>query len=562
MNNSSNNKSHNHTDGRVFKKSIHLISQTVLIGLISQNIYHWVGKNFLVPGIGFLAGILVFIGLVALMAKPLYRIIDNPPFNVSNLIFIALATALGTFIPQQTDAAVPGLIGFLQLNDIFHSWWYVSFFALMAGGLVKISSKKKFNLENIGFHLAHLSPILVLCGFWADHFLGFKGIIKLEEGQQKSTVLLYNGQSGEIYDSTELGFSIRLDHFEFENHEPDYRIQLWKRDTTGRAVMVSHGEVNDPKPSKMVASLPLEPGKIHRIYGSDMRFRLSEFYPDFEFEYEYPTNIDTITAKDPGIMIDLKTMDGDAFVQLRANVAGRNKLADMVNLGAWLEFYWDLPDSLNNRLSSAIQTGFTKQNRIIFDGKNQKIYFLIHGKITEKALKTNEFHAMSENGNIGFSVRHLMPDVAYMKATPATKSQELKNPVAKVEVWKKGGSAQNAFLYPTQSAGKGGSFIVPGTLYFLAMESIKDKETKYYKSEVSVVGEDGQIVKQSPIKVNEPMLYKGFRFYQNDYDPQNPNYSGIGVSQEPGLMVIYMGFFLLVAGVAHMFYVKKVNNHA
>ncbi|MCB0621262.1 MAG: hypothetical protein KDC41_21700 [Saprospiraceae bacterium] len=62
------------------------------------------------------------------------------------------------------------------------------------------------------------------------------------------------------------------------------------------------------------------------------------------------------------------------------------------------------------------------------------------------------------------------------------------------------------------------------------------------------------MLKTQSIKVNEPMLYSGYRFYQSDYDPENPNYSGIGISHEPGLFVIYLGFVALVLGCGLLFY--------
>ncbi|MCF8246993.1 MAG: cytochrome c biogenesis protein ResB [Saprospiraceae bacterium] len=550
------------SDWQAIKNAALLLLLVVLAGILSQNIYGWISHKYLAHWLGLLAGVVVFVGALAMFGKSLFKIVDTPPFNVTNLIAIAFATALGTFIPQQSDnlnlSFTDKLVGFLHLDDLFHSWWYVSFFILLAVGLVKASARKKIDVQHVGFHLAHLSPILILFGFWVDYFLGFRGIIKLEEGQQANTVQIYKGNTGFYSDSTVLDFSIRLDEFDFEKYQPDYRIQLWKRDTLGHAVEASHGGSNDPKPPKIVASLPLEKGKIHRIYGTDMYFRMAEFYPDFEFDYEYPTQTDTIAANDPGILIDLKTSEGDAFVQLRTNKPGKNKLGDVVNLGASLEFFWELPNELKNEIESKkVNAELAKENRIIFEGKNKKIYFVTNGLISVEPLKTKSFYATKEGDSIGFSVRFLMPAVGYLKSLPSSKSEELKRPVAKIEAWKSGGPAQISFIYPSSLQDKTAMYMVPGTVHFIALESLKDKETKYFKSELSVVNKAGEIVKKQSLKVNEPMLYDGYRFYQSDYDPAKPTYSGIGVSHEPGLMVIYLGFFLLVAGVAHMFYLRR-----
>ena len=91
----------------------------------------------------------------------------------------------------------------------------------------------------------------------------------------------------------------------------------------------------------------------------------------------------------------------------------------------------------------------------------------------------------------------------------------------------------------------------------MILESFKDMETKFWKSDLSVLDKEGNVVKSQVIEVNEPLLYGGYRFYQTDYDPDRPNYSGVGVSREPGLYVIYFGFYCLVIGIFMMLYWKQ-----
>ena len=93
-------------------------------------------------------------------------------------------------------------------------------------------------------------------------------------------------------------------------------------------------------------------------------------------------------------------------------------------------------------------------------------------------------------------------------------------------------------------------------------EQIKDQETKFWRSDLSILDKNGSQLKTQSIKVNEPLLYKGYRFYQTDYDPNNPNYSGIGVSYTPGLSVIYFGFIILVIGIFLLFYVRYQHSRS
>ncbi len=126
--------------------------------------------------------------------------------------------------------------------------------------------------------------------------------------------------------------------------------------------------------------------------------------------------------------------------------------------------------------------------------------------------------------------------------------------MAKVEVWETDwANTEEAYLYPGGSR-RGGAYLIPENDYFLALESLKDREMEYYKSELSVVDTEGKVRKSETVVVNEPMYFGGYRFYQTDYDPNNPNYSGIGISREPGLSVIYFGFAVLAAGCFLLFY--------
>lgn len=78
---------------------------------------------------------------------------------------------------------------------------------------------------------------------------------------------------------------------------------------------------------------------------------------------------------------------------------------------------------------------------------------------------------------------------------------------------------------------------------------------KDYKSILRVV-DGGKTVMTKTIEVNDPMKYKGFVFYQSSYDPEGGKYTGLQVTKNPGLAVVYTGFILLCVGVVFIFYVK------
>jgi uncharacterized Tic20 family protein len=78
---------------------------------------------------------------------------------------------------------------------------------------------------------------------------------------------------------------------------------------------------------------------------------------------------------------------------------------------------------------------------------------------------------------------------------------------------------------------------------------------KDYKSILRVV-DGGKTVMTKTIEVNDPLKYKGYVFYQSSYDPEGERYTGLQVTRNPGLAVVYTGFILLCVGVVFIFYVK------
>ncbi len=80
-------------------------------------------------------------------------------------------------------------------------------------------------------------------------------------------------------------------------------------------------------------------------------------------------------------------------------------------------------------------------------------------------------------------------------------------------------------------------------------------EIKDYKSILRVV-ENGKTMTTKTIEVNNPLKYKGFVLYQSSYDPEGERYTGLQVTRNPGLIVVYTGFILLCLGIVFIFYVK------
>ena len=61
------------------------------------------------------------------------------------------------------------------------------------------------------------------------------------------------------------------------------------------------------------------------------------------------------------------------------------------------------------------------------------------------------------------------------------------------------------------------------------------------------------------IRVNDYFKYKGYRFFQTDARAEDPSYSGIGVVYDPGIPLVLIGMYTIIAGAVIAFLVKPLK---
>lgn len=66
------------------------------------------------------------------------------------------------------------------------------------------------------------------------------------------------------------------------------------------------------------------------------------------------------------------------------------------------------------------------------------------------------------------------------------------------------------------------------------------------------VGVDGRRAVTGEVRVNQPLSYRGYSFFQANYDPKNPRYSGILVVRDPGLLLVYAGLLASLLGIVRV----------
>jgi hypothetical protein len=80
---------------------------------------------------------------------------------------------------------------------------------------------------------------------------------------------------------------------------------------------------------------------------------------------------------------------------------------------------------------------------------------------------------------------------------------------------------------------------------------------KQYISRLGIV-EDGAQVAEVLVKVNHPLHYGGYHFYQHTFGEQGGRYTVLSVVSDSGLAAVYCGFVLLCGGTFWQFWGRPV----
>ncbi len=102
----------------------------------------------------------------------------------------------------------------------------------------------------------------------------------------------------------------------------------------------------------------------------------------------------------------------------------------------------------------------------------------------------------------------------------------------------------------------------PFLLYYeLPHKPVEQRQVKDWRSTLEVV-QDGQVVLEKTIEVNDPLRYAGYTFFQSGYNPNDPTWTSLQVVKDPGVPVVYTGFILMVIGLCVLFCVEPLLDRA
>jgi len=81
------------------------------------------------------------------------------------------------------------------------------------------------------------------------------------------------------------------------------------------------------------------------------------------------------------------------------------------------------------------------------------------------------------------------------------------------------------------------------------------RRPKDFISKVTLI-KDGEELWKHDIRVNYPLRFEGYAFFQSTYDQDHLSWTGLQVVKDPGVPLVYAGFLLLILGLIKRFYIK------
>ena len=144
-----------------------------------------------------------------------------------------------------------------------------------------------------------------------------------------------------------------------------------------------------------------------------------------------------------------------------------------------------------------------------------------------------------------------------------SRSTEMNNPALQVQIVHR--AATNTLwafaLHPGFNMHSGGEKMLVDVRYTIPHPTgANGGQVKDWKSTLQIL-EDGVVVKEKTIEVNSPLSYKGYTFYQSGYNPKDPKWTSLQVVRDPGVPLVYAGFFFLIVGLTMVFYLYPHGRH-
>ena len=446
--------------------------------------------------------------------KKIYRYLASADAAVVVLGALLVMTVIGTIVLQGVDeptfrSRYPNmgeLLVALHFNDIFHSYPFMLLLWVLAiTSLITVYRRRKSfkKWRHAGLLISHISVLLILLGGFVGSLSAKKGMIHLVVSQS-ANAFETDPKPNKPSEVVPLNFALRLDKFELDHYEPEFKFYTFQQGAEGfEMVSAEEPEVGEhagspPKGSAVTVTVLKAYKSIKAVQVGEGKHTLR--MPDGKM---VPVTMGQTVKLPSGDSMTVQKFLPDFVIDMESHQASTRSEAP------------------NN---PALVVSVAKA------GAEPRTSYLFGRADIRK-------NAHPDESGVIYSYRP--GEMAYQDQEGGEP-----NPAVEVEIKGADGKVDKTLLF-----GKNPRAIDLGGGRLLVYKE-KPEMIKNYRSTLTVL-RDGHELMTQEIKVNHPMYFEGFAFYQANYDPNNPLYSGIEVVRDPGLPIVNFGLWTLMLGVFH-----------
>ena len=642
-------------DKTPYRKQFAVLAGLSLLAAAAQWLLN--GPMATVPQAGIMVAAVAVIGVGVgawRWGDALYHYLASARSAVLILTTTAIMTGVGTVVLQGISEAeftsrygsFSGPLLLLGFDDVFHSYPFMLLLVLLGlTSTITVIRRRRTLLRwrHFGLLLTHLSVVALLIGAAIGAALGSKGMLHLEVGRSANSYVPDVKADEPRRPPVELGFDVRLDNFQLDNYEAEFKVYTYERDAAGEHKVVSAedpaagAKVGTPEPGTDVkvivkrvfkraqqtstwvsAQTPAEkaarPGPAARVAMVQGGSRIANGWlrdservmrdPKGRFELRLEK-----TTPGAEALATLAKVGGKAAYEISAGSetvgvrpGNSYELADgrVVQVQEFLaDFVYDnargaaLSRSDNPRNPALVvqvtdlrQTPPSRQTKYLFakaemrdmmqrseHGKTDLVFqfnadaqhvdrsvvvvvdkaeriIVEDGKVVgrEPMAWGKPFAPAAKDAELTLTVFEPVP-AAVHRATWQESASGPDNPAIEVEAVR--GADRATFVLKAK-----GSAPVQLSPKRIMVYHEKPNKVRNFKSTITVL-QDNRPVMTRLMQVNHPQSYQGFDFYQSNYDPDNPRYSGLQVVHDPGLLLVNIAFWVLMYGVMHTVMLRR-----
>jgi hypothetical protein len=137
-------------------------------------------------------------------------------------------------------------------------------------------------------------------------------------------------------------------------------------------------------------------------------------------------------------------------------------------------------------------------------------------------------------------------------------SQEPNNPAILVSV-ERGGKTHTEWVFAAfpeftshARGGTGPAMPLQFRYLFRPVGEQGGRAIKSFQSKVQFI-DAGKVVLEKTIGVNSPVSHGGYTFYQSGFNPEDKGWTSLQVVRDPGVLLVYGGFILMMVGLTVVF---------